>query len=81
MDALQQEASKLRKDAQLQDSIDDVDKIIEQLERAREMIVAGMGISYLVLLRVGTLEIYSMGGKPPAEICSSSGTSFLRNIC
>ena len=49
MDALQQEASKLRKDANLQDSIDDVERIIEQLERAREAIVAGMCISFRVL--------------------------------
>ncbi len=42
MDAIQIELAKLRKDGNLKQSIDDVDKIIEQLERARETIVAGM---------------------------------------
>jgi hypothetical protein len=41
MDALQVELAKLRRDANLTQSIEDVDKIIEQLERAREAIVAG----------------------------------------
>jgi len=80
MDALQQEASKLRKGANLQDSIDDVDKIIEQLERTREAIVAGRGISYFILSR-GTVDDYSMAGHVEAEICSKSGTFFLRYIC
>lgn len=42
MDAIQIELAKLRKDGNLKQSIDDVNKIIEQLERARETIVAGM---------------------------------------
>lgn len=41
MDILQIELAKLRRDANLQQSMDDVDKIIEQLEQARETIVAG----------------------------------------
>ncbi len=39
MDILQHDLEKLRQDANLQQSIQDVDKIIEQLERAREQIV------------------------------------------
>lgn len=42
MDVLQVELAKLRRDANLGQTIQDVDKIIEQLERARETIVAGM---------------------------------------
>jgi hypothetical protein len=42
MDVLQLELAKLHKDGNLNQSIQDVDKIIEQLERARESIVAGM---------------------------------------
>jgi FtsZ-binding cell division protein ZapB len=41
MDILQVELAKLRRDANLTQSIEDVQKIIEQLERARELIVAG----------------------------------------
>lgn len=42
------ELAKLRRDANLSQSIQDVDKIIEQLERARETIVAGKkGVYYL----------------------------------
>jgi FtsZ-binding cell division protein ZapB len=41
MDILQVELAKLRRDANLTQSIQDVDKIIEQLEAARESIVAG----------------------------------------
>ncbi len=41
MDVLQVELAKLRRDANLSQSIQDVDSIIEQLERAREAIVAG----------------------------------------
>jgi hypothetical protein len=41
MDPLLLELAKLQKDGNLKQSIDDVDKIIEQLERARETIVAG----------------------------------------
>ena len=41
MDHLQIELAKLRRDANLKQSMDDVDKIIEQLERARETIIAG----------------------------------------
>ncbi|KAH7319514.1 CTLH/CRA C-terminal to lish motif domain-containing protein [Rhexocercosporidium sp. MPI-PUGE-AT-0058] len=40
MDHLQLELAKLRRDANLKQSMDDVDKIIEQLERARETIIA-----------------------------------------
>lgn len=42
MDALQIELAKLRRDSNLDQSIQDVDKIIEQLEKAREAVVAGM---------------------------------------
>jgi hypothetical protein len=42
MDALQIELAKLRRDANLSQSIQDVDKIIAQLENARESIVLGM---------------------------------------
>jgi hypothetical protein len=42
MDALQLELAKLRRDANLSQSIQDVDKIIAQLENARESIVLGM---------------------------------------
>lgn len=42
MDSLQVELAKLRRDANLSQSIEDVDSIIEELERAREAIVAGM---------------------------------------
>lgn len=42
MDSLQIELAKLRRDANLSKSIEDVDSIIEQLERAREAIVSGM---------------------------------------
>lgn len=45
MDVLQTELAKLRRDATLSQSIQDVDKIIEQLERARESILAGTGNS------------------------------------
>lgn len=41
MDHLQIELAKLRRDANLKQSMDDVDKIIEQLEKARETIIAG----------------------------------------
>ncbi|KAH8596565.1 CTLH/CRA C-terminal to lish motif domain-containing protein [Bisporella sp. PMI_857] len=40
MDTLQLELARMRRDANLKQSVDDVDKIIEQLERARETIVA-----------------------------------------
>lgn len=41
MDPLLLELAKLQKDGNLKQSIEDVDKIIEQLENARETIVAG----------------------------------------
>ena len=41
MDVLQVELAKLHRDANLTQSIEDVDNIIAQLERARESIVAG----------------------------------------
>lgn len=44
MDLLQIELAKLRRDANLSQSIEDVDKIIEQLEKARETIAAGKSI-------------------------------------
>ena len=47
MDVLQDELAKLHRDANLTQSIRDVDKIIEQLERARESIVAGKRSSVL----------------------------------
>ena len=42
MEALQLELAKLRRDSHFTQSIDEVDKIIAQLERAKETIVAGM---------------------------------------
>jgi len=42
MDTLQVELAAMRREANLSQSIQDVDKIIEQLERARESIVSGM---------------------------------------
>jgi hypothetical protein len=41
MDPLLLELAKLQKDGNLKQSIEDVDKIIEQLEKARETIVTG----------------------------------------
>jgi hypothetical protein len=41
MEALQVELAKLRRDANLTQSIQDIDMIIEQLESARESIAAG----------------------------------------
>jgi hypothetical protein len=41
MDSLQDELAKLRRVANLSQSIEDVDKIIQQLERARGTIEAG----------------------------------------
>jgi hypothetical protein len=52
MDALQIELAKLRRDANLTQSIHDVDKIIKQLENARESIVSGME-AFLSSLRWG----------------------------
>jgi len=48
MDALQKELAKLRRDGNLKQSLQDVDKIIEQLERARQTIVAGKKMYLLV---------------------------------
>lgn len=42
MDALQIELAKLRRDSSLSQSLTDVDEIIAQLERAREVIVEGI---------------------------------------
>ena len=53
MDALQLELAKLRKDGNLTQSIEDVDKIIEQLERAREAIVAGKKGPFLQVWKSG----------------------------
>lgn len=47
MDILQLELAKLRRDGNLAQSIQDVDKIIEQLERAREAIVTGTKSCFL----------------------------------
>jgi hypothetical protein len=41
MDPLLLELAKLQRDGNLKQSIEDVDKIIEQLEKARDTIVAG----------------------------------------
>jgi hypothetical protein len=41
MDALQLELARLQKDASLSQSIEDVDKVLEQLCNAREAIAAG----------------------------------------
>ena len=49
MDVLQVELAKLRRDANLSQSIEDVDKIIDQLEKTREAIKKGMIVtSYLL---------------------------------
>lgn len=45
MDNLQIELAKLRRDANLTESIQDVDKILEQLEAARESIIQGRFLS------------------------------------
>jgi hypothetical protein len=52
MDVLQIELAKLRRDANLSQSISDVDLIIEQLERARETIVESMSFSSNTLLHL-----------------------------
>jgi hypothetical protein len=60
MDALQLELAKLRRDANLTQSIEDVDKIIAQLERAREAIVEGiqaLPLSCLMMKR-GTRSLF-----------------------
>lgn len=58
MDILQDELAKLHRDATLNQSIQDVDKIIEQLERARESIVAGMrSLFFTVGVAVDTLHL------------------------
>lgn len=41
MDVLESELARLKKDANLSQSIEDVDKILEQLCRVRETIAAG----------------------------------------
>jgi hypothetical protein len=51
MDPLLLELAKLQKDGNLKQSIEDVDKIIDQLEKARETIVAGK--SYVLRIRDG----------------------------
>jgi hypothetical protein len=53
MDVLQLELAKLHKDGNLTQSIQDVDKIIEQLERARGSIVAGKRCYFLQVRRSG----------------------------
>lgn len=53
MDILQDELAKLHRDANLTQSIQDVDKIIEQLERARASIVAGRRASFVQVLKIG----------------------------
>ena len=49
MDSLQIELAKLRRDANLYKSIEDVDSIIEQLERARQAVVSGIIIPFKIL--------------------------------
>jgi hypothetical protein len=46
MDVIQIELAKLRRDASLSQSVADVDRIIEQLERARETILESMALSW-----------------------------------
>jgi len=60
MDVLQIELAKLRRDAKLKQSIEDVDKIIEQLERARGTIVAGKKIYLLVAERRKLTSAHSL---------------------
>ena len=81
MDVLQVELAKLRKDANLTQSIEDVDKIIEQLERARESIFTGMRSSKgscrsfleLQLFELSVLRCCELFGLPPfANNVSSS---------
>jgi hypothetical protein len=57
MDVLQLELAKLRKDGNLTQSIQDVDKIIEQLERARESIVAGRESRFPQIRKGGGVEL------------------------
>ncbi len=49
MDILKNDLAKLQKDANLEQSIKDVDKIIEQLERAREQIVESKQVFWRML--------------------------------
>jgi hypothetical protein len=59
METLQLELAKLRRDANLTQSIEDVDKIIAQLEKARESIVAGMDSIPFTLDHGRELELWS----------------------
>jgi hypothetical protein len=43
MNALDVELTRLRKEATLQKSVDDVDRILDELMRAREAIATGLG--------------------------------------
>ncbi|KAH6669385.1 CTLH/CRA C-terminal to lish motif domain-containing protein [Halenospora varia] len=52
MDALKIDLAKLRRDATLDQSIEDVDKIIEQLERAREAIVEDPNSASITLAKL-----------------------------
>ncbi|KAF4635026.1 hypothetical protein G7Y89_g3093 [Cudoniella acicularis] len=52
MDALQVDLAKLRRDANLTQSIEDVDKIIEQLEKAREAIVEDPNSASITLAKL-----------------------------
>ena len=63
MDALQIELAKLRRDANLTQSIQDVDKIIAQLENARETIVSGM--ETFPSSTVWWMTSRSVTGRPP----------------
>jgi prefoldin subunit 5 len=47
MEILQDELAKLRRESSLSQSIDDIDKIIEQLERARESVLAGKEVLFV----------------------------------
>lgn len=49
MDVLETELARLRRDATLSQSIEDVDKILEQLCGARESIAAGEILSHSLL--------------------------------
>ncbi len=61
MDILQHDLKKLRQDANLQQSIQDVDKIIEQLERAREQIVESKQLQIRAKKRIS-------GADPPLTV-------------
>jgi len=70
MDNLQIELAKLRRDANLTESIQDVDKVLEQLEAAREAIVQG---EFFIARAEQQESSRSLSTRPPLLI--------IRHIC